>query len=344
MTVHLSGYDADCGLPRSTARVRPDEGHRMGHYTRLELEQLLGDLESELVERKGSWSGDAPTKAREAVCAFANDLAGHARAGVVFVGAHDDGSPSGLTVSDELLRTLADIKTDGNILPPPALSVSKERLKGADVAVVSVLPSDSPPVRYRGRIWVRTGPRRSIATSQDERILNEKRRHRDHPFDVQPLAAATLADLDRRAFESDYLPAAFAPEILEANERTLEQRLAAAKMVQSADNAVPTVLGMLVLGKSPRSFLPGACVQFLRVQGLEPGDAIVDEQLIDGTVLAIVRRLEEKLMAHNRTAIDFTGGPVERRSVQYPLAALQQLTRNALLHRAYEGTNAPVRV
>ena len=28
----------------------------------------------------------------------------------------------------------------------------------------------------------------------------------------------------------------------------------------------------------------------------------------------------------------------------YPLAALQQLTRNAVMHRTYENTNAPIRV
>lgn len=316
----------------------------MTTYSDEHLEGLLADIESDLAERKESWNGDAPSKAREAVCAFANDLPAHGRAGVVFVGARDNGSPSGLTVSDDLLRTLADIKTDGNIVPPPTLTVAKHRLRGADMAVVTVMPSDSPPVRYRGRIWIRTGPRRSIASAQDERILNEKRRHRDRPYDVRPIAAAALADLDQAAFESEYLPAAFAPTIREANERTIEQRLAATKMIMTADEPVPTVLGILVLGKSPRSFLPGAYVQFLRVQGLQPGDPIVDEQLIDGTVLAVVRRLEEKLAAHNRTTVDFTSGPLEQRRSQYPLVALQQLARNALLHRVYEDTHAPVRV
>ena len=37
-------------------------------------------------------------------------------------------------------------------------------------------------------------------------------------------------------------------------------------------------------------------------------------------------------------------GPVEKRSVLYPIEALQQIARNAIMHRTYEGTNAPVRV
>ena len=45
-------------------------------YTDEELEKMLGDLESDCVERKASLRGDAATTAREAICAFAKDLAG----------------------------------------------------------------------------------------------------------------------------------------------------------------------------------------------------------------------------------------------------------------------------
>jgi ATP-dependent DNA helicase RecG len=263
---------------------------------------------------------------------------------VVFVGVRDDGSSSGLVISDELLRQLADIKTDGNIVPPPTLTVAKRQVAGVDVAVVTVAPADSPPVRFRGRIWIRIGPRRALASAQDERVLNEKRRFRDRLFDVRPLYSAAIEDLDRLRFEGEYLPAAVAPDILEANDRTYEQRLAATKMVVAANDPVPTVLGVLVLGKTPVDFLPGAYVQFLRVAGATVGDPIIDEARIAAPILPLVQQLEAKLVAHNRVSVDFTSGPRERRAPQYPLVALQQIARNAILHRTYEGTNAPVRV
>lgn len=317
----------------------------MKNYTDAELEAMLGDLESDLVERKESFSGEAPTKVREAVCAFANDLPDHRKPGVVFIGARDKtGAPSGIEVTDDLLLRLADIKSDGNIVPPPSLTVAKRRLRGADVAVITVEPSDSPPVRFRGRVHIRIGPRRGIASAQDERILTEKRRARDTPFDVHPLASATLADLDRVRFENDYLPAAFAPDVLEANERTLEQRLAVTKMVDGATTATPTVLGILVLGKSPRDLIPGAYVQFLRIAGRELGDPVVDELAVDGPVAEMLKGIDQKLQAHNRTAVDITAGLREERRSDYPLPALQQLVRNAVMHRTYEATHAPVRV
>jgi ATP-dependent DNA helicase RecG len=67
-----------------------------------ELERLLVDLESELVERKESFK-TVSERVREAVCAFANDLPDHRRAGIVFIGAKDDGVPSGLAITDDLL-------------------------------------------------------------------------------------------------------------------------------------------------------------------------------------------------------------------------------------------------
>jgi ATP-dependent DNA helicase RecG len=317
----------------------------MTNYTDAELESMLADLESDLVERKVSFSGEAPTKVREAVCAFANDLPNHRRAGVVFIGARDrTGEPSGIAISDELLLRLADVKTDGNILPPPTLTVAKHVLRGAEMAVVTVEPSDSPPVRFRGRVHIRIGPRRGIASAQDERILTEKRRARDRPFDVQPLPSASLADLDRVQFESDYLPAAFAPDVLEANDRTLEQRLAVTKMIESAASPVPTVLGMLVLGRRPRDFVPGAYVQFLRIGGKALGDPVVDELAVEGAISKLLPRIDDKLESHNRTSVVITGGSREERRSLYPFAALQQLARNAVMHRAYDSTNAPVRV
>jgi ATP-dependent DNA helicase RecG len=99
--------------------------------------------------------------------------------------------------------------------------------------------------------------------AREERILNERRRHRDRPFDVSPVSGATMADLDLRRYEGEYLPAAFAPDVLEANGRTLEQRLSSTKMIRSDDDRTPTVVGMLVVGRNPRAFLPGAYVQFL---------------------------------------------------------------------------------
>lgn len=309
-----------------------------------ELTSLLGDTESDRIERKKTWAGDAPEKTRQAVCAFANDLPNHGQPGIVFIGANNDGSVANIEVTDQLLLTLSDMKTDGKIVPPPTLTVEKRLLKGASMAIVTVWPADAPPVRYEGRIWIRIGPRRGLASAQDERVLNEKRRFRDLHFEAHPVAASAINDLSRSIFEQEYLPNAVAADVLAANDRTYEQRLASCGMVASADEPIPTVLGLLVLGITPRTWISGSYIQFLRIHGTTLADPIADEAEIDGTISAILRRLDEKLNAHLITSVDFTSQDREVRRSAYPLVALQQLARNAVLHRNYEGTNAPVKL
>ncbi len=309
-----------------------------------DLLALLREGESDHVEFKESLAGSAPTAIREAICAFANDLPGHSKPSVIFVGVRDNGTITGLPITNPLLRQLVDMKDDGNIVPPTSMTVEKRNLNGQDVAIVKVLPSDSPPVRYKGAIQVRVGPRRSVATAQDERLLNERRRHGDRPFDLQPIPSSTTNDLNLAQFQIEYLPQAFAPEILEANDRSLEERLAATKMIVSVDDPTPTVLGMLVLGKNPQDFFPGAYVQFVRYGGADLSSDVLDHSTIAGSLADQLRRLNEKLDSHNRVALDITSALIERRDLTYPLAAIRQLTSNAVMHRTYEATNAPVRV
>ncbi len=316
----------------------------MSDFTDEELLQIIEFGEADRIEFKESLSGSATERIREAICAFTNDLPRHEKPGFVFIGVRDDRTITGLSVTDRLLRQLADMKTDGNIVPPPSLNVEKRLLQGKEIAVVIVQPSDSPPVRFKGSIHIRVGPRRSIATAQDERILNEKRRFGDSPFDLHPIPTAGISDLNLAQFENEYLPQVVTAEVLQANERTPEERLAATKMIAPGDERIATMLGILVLGKNPQDFLPNAYVQFLRINGSQLTDDILDNEEIGGTIPDLLRRLDEKLTAHNRTAVDFTTNVVEQRTELYPIPALQQITRNAVMHRTYEATNAPIRV
>jgi ATP-dependent DNA helicase RecG len=307
-----------------------------------ELEALLGDLESDRVERKASPAdGD---KIRQAICAFANDLPNHRRPGVVFVGVDPDGSCGGLIITDDLLLNLANIRSEGSVLPFPTLTVQKRLLSGCEVAVVIVEPADAPPVRYRSRVYVRVGPSTRMASAEEERRLSEKRRAGDLPFDIRPVPSSTLNDIDLDSFRTQYLPFVTTPEVLAENERSIEEQLASVRFATAARPPIPTALGILVSGRDPRQFVPGAYVQFLRIEGTELTDPIKDQKEIDGRLADVLRLLDETLRVHIEVASDIVGTPIEKRRPDYPVAALQQLVRNAVLHRTYESTNAPVRI
>jgi ATP-dependent DNA helicase RecG len=304
-----------------------------------ELEGLLDDLESDRSERTASLAD--PDKVRQAICAFANDIPNHQQPGVFFIGATNDGSPANLQVTDELLRTLSDMRSDGNILPFPTMSVQKRRLKGSDMAVVIVEPSHAPPVRLRGRTWIRVGPRRAVATPEEEKRLAEKRRARDLPFDISAVTSASLRDLDVDLFGRVYLPSALPPDILEQNQRNVDDQLASLRFITADGSNIPTVLGLLVVGTTPGDYIHGAYIQFLRLDGTELSDPIKDQKRIEGPLSEMIHSLDGILNAHISVATDIVSGPVEQKKPDYPTAALQQLTRNAILHRTYEGTSAP---
>lgn len=310
--------------------------------TDAELAALLADLESDRVERKESAS--AGGRIREAICAFANDLPDHQEPGVVFVGVKDDGECAGLDVTDELLQNLAHMRDDGNIVPFPSMTVQKRILSGCELAVVIVRPSDFPPVRYRGRVYVRVGPRRAIASPDEERRLAEKRRAGDIPFDMRPFSSAGIEDLDVGSFKDDYLPAAVSAEVLEQNQRDIVEQMASLRLVYSAETPVPTTLGILVLGKDPREFIPCDYIQFVRYDGRELADPIVDQKEIDGPLQQMLGELEDVLKLNIAVASDIVSGPTETQKPDYPIASLRQLAFNAVLHRTYEGTAAPVRL
>ncbi|MCH7886108.1 MAG: ATP-binding protein, partial [Planctomycetes bacterium] len=133
---------------------------------------------------------------------------------LLFVGVNDEGVPVGLNITDQMLQNLASMRGDGNILPFPSLDVQKCTLKGKNVAVVFVHPSDATPVKFKGVVWIRSGPRRGIANPDDERRLNEKRRFRDLPADIRPIVGAELDTVDELLFRRTYLPATVPAEVM----------------------------------------------------------------------------------------------------------------------------------
>ncbi len=307
-----------------------------------ELVGLLTDLESDRVERKPSIA--EPDRIREAICAFANDLPDHGKPGVIFIGAKDNGDGAGLKITDQLIQKLSAMRSDGNIVPLPSIVVEKRVLRGVPMAVVFVHPSDAPPVRFRGRTCIRVGSCRAVASLEEERRLMEKRRSRDLPFDLHVHASATLGDLDRITFLEGYLPSAIAPDILEDNGRTYEQQLASVRFVSVDPPYRPTVVGLLVVGKIPTDFIPGAYIQFLRINGTELTDPIMNREEIHGALPYLLRRMDDLLSVNIVTPTDIRSHSTEDRHPDYPLVALQQLARNAVMHRDYQTTNAPVRI
>ncbi len=305
----------------------------------LDLPVLACAPEGERLERKASASD--VNALRRTICAFANALGGADEPGVILVGLHDDGRCAGLSVDDALVRRLAELRSDGKLHPFPTVQVTRAIVDGCEIVVVRVEPSDNPPVKFEGRTYVRVGSTTRVATAEEERRLVERRRWANLPFDQQPVPQAELADLDLRRFELELLPALVPPDVLEANERTLEDQLRALRLLRP--DGRPTVLAVLLLGKDPLVFFPGAYVQLVRFAGRGLGDPIRDQKQLSGTLLDQFRQLDEIVELHIERAVVIGPGPAIERPT-YPSEALRELARNALIHRSYEMGTTPVRI
>jgi ATP-dependent DNA helicase RecG len=190
--------------------------------TKQQLISLLADVESYHIERTTSTSD--MDKFCQAICAFSNDISGSGENGYLIIGAHDNGKLSGLKVDDRLLLQISNIRTDGNILPQPVMTVEVFGFDESDLLVVEVQPSEIPPVRYKGRVWVRVGPRKSLATEAEEKIMTERRLSNIRTFDAMPCIGTTIADLDIPIIKKEFLPQAVAEEVL-AEEWSMEEQL-----------------------------------------------------------------------------------------------------------------------
>ncbi len=306
--------------------------------TEAQLIELLSDLESDRVERTISVSDT--DKFCQAICAFANDLPNHRQPGYLLVGVKDDGSLSGLNVTDQLLQNLAAIRSDGNVNFPPVMVVSKFGLQDGDVAVVEVIPSDMPPVRYRGRVYIRVGPRKAIANEQEERILSERRSSAARTFDARPCVEAKLEDLALGQFDA-YRRTAVDAETIAANHRGIEPQLASLRMYD-LERACPTFAGILLFGNNPRYFLPGAYIQYLKLPGTDLTDIPDDQAEISGDLHSILRELDIRVKTLIHTSMRAVSTLQEQLLPDYPGRAVRELLMNAVMHRNYE-SNTPVR-
>jgi ATP-dependent DNA helicase RecG len=303
-----------------------------------ELKGLLADVESARAERTISITNT--DKFAEAICTFANDLPNYRLPGYLLIGVQDSGKLAGLTVTDELLKNLGGIRSDGNILPQPRMNVAKFSFSEGDVAVVEVFPSELPPVRYKGRVHIRVGPRKALATVEEERVLTERRVLLARSFDARPCLEAKIDDIALGQFDA-YRRVAVDPATIEENQRPLQLQLASLRLYDP-DRTCPTNAGILLFGKHPRFFLPGAYVQYLKLPGETLTDLPEDQAEISGDLHSVLRELEGRSRLLIRTTMRSVGAFEERLFPDYPEWALRELLMNAVMHRNYD-SNSPIR-
>ncbi len=297
-------------------------------------------MESDRIERTTSVSDT--DKFCQAICAFSNDFPNHKKNGYLIIGIDDKtGKPKGVKITDDVLLNLAAIRDDGNILPKPALTVQKYQVDEAEIAIIEVFPSLFPPVRFKGRVWIRNGPRKAVAAEAEEKILSERRTSTAKTFDALPCVGSALSDINIELFKKEYLPNAIDAETLAQNHRDVKNQLASLRLYDLIFDC-PTNAGVLILSNNPRYFLNGAYVQYVKYAGEAADSEVLNEKIFSGHLISIMKQLDVFVVNIIQQKPVFTSALKEEMIKEYPFRAIRELLNNAVMHRNYE-SNAPIR-
>ena len=309
--------------------------------TKEELQELLQSTETFRIEKTISTTNK--DKFCEAICAFANDMPNSKKAGYLLIGIDDNGQRNGLKVTDALLKNISSIRTEGNILPLPVMNVDFVSFDDGDVLIVEVFPSEFPPVRYHGRTYIRIGPRKDKATTQEENMLVERRSANFPTFDTTPCSEASLDDIDTKQFINEYLPKAIDEEVLAADTRSIKEQMASLRLYNMKYDC-PTNAAIILFGKNPKYFLFGDYIQYVSFGGKDNAAPIIKEKEFIGSLMTMLPRIDAFI---GDSLIVSRPVPVtnlrEETQKNYPKWAIRELVMNALMHRDYK-TNTPTKL
>jgi predicted HTH transcriptional regulator len=212
--------------------------------------------------------------------------------------------------------------------PPPQI----RDFMGGRVAALYVdeLPADRKFVFYRGEAWKRvlTGDHR-LTESEIER----QQEYRDevwHARELQPVAGATLADLDLDPL-NEYIQQLNRPVKVETIKPDLEAALPFLERKGFVKDGAVTTLGILVCGRHPEDRLGFRC----HVHGYVdvPQQVAQDKQDLIGNILPLMQNSLSYILRNIQIGVSLEKGGTA--APQYPEAVLRETVNNALAHRDY---------
>lgn len=130
-------------------------------------------------------------------------------------------------------------------------------------------------------------------------------------------------------------------ETIAGNHRSVEHQMASLRFYDP-ERACPTHAGILVFGKNPCFFLPGAYVQYIRFPGMQLTDLPEDQSEISGDIHSVLHELNVRLKLLIQTKMRAVSTLEEKLLPDYPEWALRELLMNAVMHRNYD-SNSPIR-
>lgn len=295
--------------------------------------------EMQVVEAKRAMR-EMPSDLPETLSAFSNTSEG----GVVLLGIDEAGgfTITGVEDVERVSSRVAQACRD-ELEPPISAVLSSDEVDGKRIVIVEVpeLPPHEKPcfIKSRGLVngaFLRIGGTNRKLTGYETAVLMA---NRGQPAeDARAAGSATVDDLDPNLVSAMIarVRARRGPAFAGVDDATVLRRLGVLTVA-----GVPTMAGLLALGRFPQQFFPqlDMTFSFFAQPDREPlpdGTRFLDSASVDGPMPAMLDEALRRIRLNMRHRAVIQGaGRVD--VPDYPETALREALSNAMMHRDYSG-------
>ncbi len=300
----------------------------------MKIEEILSQPEGRRIEFKEA----LPKKADlcKTVVAFANDAGGEIFIGVKNKPRRVSGLPEESLI--ELEEKISNIIHD-NCYPTILPEVSFINHKGKHIVVVKIYKGNNPPyfVKSKGPgkgTYIRVGSNNRVANMD---IIDELERQKSNiSYDSLPIHLKKVSELDISLFSKQF------EEITgEKLTRTVLKKLNL--IAEDQKRQFPTnALVLLSNDEISKKLFPFAKIECARFKGTIPGN-FIDQKTIDSPVSFQPEEAYEFVLRHISQGSTYEG--VYRKDRwEYPVIAIREVIRNAVIHRDYSLKGKDIKV
>jgi ATP-dependent DNA helicase RecG len=220
--------------------------------------------------------------------------------------------------------------------PPVRLTFEDHSVDDLPVVVARVHecdPSQKPcRLASSGKAWVRSfDGDYELSTLEEQAFLAARTAPN---ADSQPILGASKTDLDETLIASWI-------ETAQKNRPALRQFTDRDELLRRTGvvigDGVPTLAGLLVLGRYPQQFFPQLVIRVAMAPGPEDpaGTRVSNQKVIDGPIPTMLAQVMDWARDSFRTRVIHRGAGQVVDESEYPLEAFRELIANTMVHRDY---------
>ena len=301
-----------------------------------DFNELLRQTEGRRIEFKASLPSNADI-AKTAV-AFANDAGGE-----IFIGVSDKPRKIVGIEENDLFRMEEQVSNAIYDRCYPAIlpEISFITVEDKHLLRVLIYRGNQPPYHLksegkRNGTYIRVGSSNRLA--DEEIILDLERRRRNISFDSEILLEKTLSELNYDSFKR-----LFKDKTQENLDIPTLRKLNLVK--ESQGSLYPTNALVLLSDDSIRSeFFPNAKIECARFKGTS-SEVFIDQKTIEMNVAEQAEAAYDFVLRHINQAAWYEEGSIyTKRRWEYPINAIREVIRNAVVHRNYALSGKDIKV